>query len=233
MKPKVTVLLPAHNEEKAIEAVIISCYEELSARIPVFFLVVEDGSTDNTKEVLRRMTAHLPMRAILGPVRLGYDGAMKTGLRQLTSDLVFPYDSDGQAIPSEFWKIYEFSTQYDMVLGKRAERHDPPYRLVISKVFHLLISLLFRLPVRDVDSSFRVVRRDVVTHVLPQIGTLRHSFWAEFTIRACKKGYTAIEIPIRTTSRVHGGSTLYGWKKLPGVIVSQLIGLLRLRLFET
>ena len=230
MDPTITILFPVHNEEKIIETVIYNCYKELSKRIPVFLLAVEDGSTDNTKDVLRRMTPRLPMRAILGPIRLGFAGAMKTGLRELQSDFVFIFDSDGQAVPSEFWKIYKFATQYDMVLGKRVERHDPPHRLFISKVFHLLASLLFRLPVRDLDSSFRIVRRQVVRDVLPETGTLKHSFWAEFTIRACVKGYTAIETPIRTAPRTQGGSSLYGLNKLPRIIVDQLIGLVRLRL---
>jgi len=229
---KVTVLFPVHNEGEIIEGVISDCYRELSARIPVFLLAVEDGSTDSTKDVLRRMASQLPLRAILGPTRLGYVGGLKTGLGELKSDLVFVFDSDGQAIPSEFWKIYRFASQYDMVLGQRAERHDPPYRLFISKVFHLLASLLFRLPVKDLDSSFRIVRKEVVRDVLPETGTLKHSFWAEFTVRACKKGYTAIEIPIRTAPRAQGGSTLYGPSKLPRIIVDQLIGLLKLRLHE-
>lgn len=230
MQPKITVLLPVHNEEKIIERVVVQCYSELSTRLPVFLLVVEDGSTDNTKDVLRRMASQLPLHAILGPTRLGYVGAMKVGLSQIESDLVFVFDSDGQAIPSEFWKIYKLAGQYDMVLGQRAERHDPAHRLFISKVFHVLVTILFRLPVKDVDSSFRIVKKEVIRDVLPETGTLKHSFWAEFTIRACKKGYTAIETPIRTASRTQGGSSLYGLKKLPRIIVDQLIGLLRLRL---
>ena len=233
MDSNVTVLFPVHNEGKNIEKVICGCYNELSAKVPVFLLVVEDGSTDNTKDVLRRMTSRLPMRAILGPIRLGYVGAMKAGLRELNSDLVFIFDSDGQAIPAEFWKIYRFAGQYDMVLGKRSERHDPPHRLFFSEVFHLLVLLLFRLPVKDLDSSFRIVRKEVVRDVLPETGTLKHSFWIEFTIRACKKGYTVIETPVRTAPRTQGQSTLYGWTKIPRIIVDQLIGLLKLRLYET
>jgi glycosyltransferase involved in cell wall biosynthesis len=229
MNSKLTVLFPVHNEERDVENVICGCYRELSARVPVLLLAVEDGSTDNTKDVLRRMTSQLPLHAILGPIRLGYSGAMKVGLSQIESDLVFVFDSDGQAIPSEFWKIYEFAERYDMVLGKRALRYDPPYRLFISKVFHLLASLLFRLPVKDIDTSFRIIRRDVIRNVLPGIGTLKHSFWAEFTIRACRRGYTAIEVSVRTAPRTQSGTTLYGWKKLPRVIVDQLIGLLKLR----
>ena len=153
---------------------------------------------------------------------------MKTGLSELESELVFIFDSDGQAIASEFWRTYKFATQYDMVLGERAERYDPPYRMFISKVFHLLVSLLFRLPVKDVDTGFRIVSKDVVRDVLPHIGALKYSFWAEFTIRACKKGYSAIETPVRTAPRTQGKTTIYRWSKLPRIIVDQLVGLLRL-----
>jgi hypothetical protein len=95
-----------------------------------------------------------------------------------------------------------------LVPGLRAERHDHLYRLLISKVFHAIVCMLFSLPVKDLDTSARVIGRHVVEGVLPQMGDLKHSFWAEFIIRVCTKGRSVIETPIRTAPRVGGLNSL-------------------------
>ena len=81
--PDVEVLLPVHNEAESIEATIREIYEEFSPRVNVGFIICEDGSRDNTKEILRKLAAELPLRLNLSDERKGYSRAVREGMEML------------------------------------------------------------------------------------------------------------------------------------------------------
>jgi len=227
-KPSVSILLPAHNEAGTIQETILEFYNEIATKIPVEIIVSEDGSTDGTKEALVELSEKIPIKLILDEKRKGYMKGVKDGLKLSNSEFVFFSDSDGQHVASDFWKLYEKRNDYDLLVGKKIKRVDPPHRIFISKVFHLLVQLLFGLPIRDPDTAYRLIRREVVKDVADEAHILKYSFWTEFTVRAFKKGFKVAEVPVVHRQRLAGNTRLYKSSKLFGIMTSQMIGLFRL-----
>jgi len=226
---QVSILLPAHNEVNTIQGTVSEFYNEIGTKIPVEVIVSEDGSTDGTKEALMELSKKLPIKLVLGTERKGYMKGVKDGLKLIDSDFVFFSDSDGQHIPSDFWKLYEKRNDYDLIVGKKIKRVDPPHRILISNVFHFLVRILFKLPIRDPDTAYRLIRKEVVEDIADDVHILKYSFWTEFTVRAFKKGYRVAEVPVVHRGRLDGSTRLYNSKNLVKIIFLQLIGLFKLR----
>ncbi len=225
---QISILLPAHNEASTIQETVSEFYNEIARKIPVQIIVTEDGSTDGTKEALVDLSKKIPIKLILGEERKGYMKGVKDGLRLVNSDFVFFSDSDGQHIPSDFWKLYEKRDNYDLIVGQKIKRTDPPHRIFISTVFHLLVRALFKLPIRDPDTAYRLIRKEVVDNIADGAQILKYSFWTEFTVRAFKKGYRVTEVPVVHRGRLSGSTRLYSGTKLFSIVLSQIVGLFKL-----
>jgi glycosyltransferase involved in cell wall biosynthesis len=225
---QVSILLPAHNEVNTIQGTILGFYNEIGTKIPVEIIVTEDGSTDGTKEALIELAKKLPIKLVLGEERKGYMKGVKDGLKLIDSSFIFFSDADGQHIPSDFWKLYEKRNDYDLIVGKKIKRVDPLHRILISSVFHFLVRILFKLPIRDPDTAYRLIRKEVVENIADDAHILKYSFWTEFTVRAFKKGYRVAEVPVVHRGRLDGHTRLYNGSNLVSIVLSQLMGLFRL-----
>lgn len=225
---EVSLLLPVYNEAEIIERIILEFHNEIGTKIPLEICVSEDGSTDGTREALLQLNEKMPLTLVLGERRKGYLGGVKDGLRKMHSDFVFFVDSDGQHVASDFWKLYEKREDYDMIIGRKIKRGDPAHRIIISKVFHFLVRTLFRLPLHDPDTAFRLINAKVIDKVLEETRFLEYSFWTEFTVRAHAKGFRLGEVPVIHKNRLNGSTHLYSSGKLISIIVKQLIGLSKL-----
>ena len=225
---EVSLLLPVHNEAEIIEKIILEFYNEIGTKIPLNLCVSEDGSTDGTKDVLLELNDKIPMTLVLGEERKGYMKGVKDGLRKTNSDFVFFVDSDGQHVASDFWKLFEKRNSYDMIVGRKIKRDDPPLRIVLSKVFHWMVRTLFRLPIHDPDTAFRIINARVIDEVLDETKFLDYSFWTEFTVRAFAKGFKLGEVPVVHKRRLNGSTRLYNSDKLLGIVVKQMVGLFKL-----
>lgn len=225
---RLDIVIPVHNESETIEQTLRELHVEIAQKIPSRIVVAEDGSTDGTKDILRRLSSDLPLELILSDKRKGYMNGVKDGLKQTSCERVFFIDSDGQYTPSDFWKLYAVVDKFDMVIGRKVRRKDSFHRIVISYVFNQMIRLLFHVPIHDADTGFRLIRKDVIKSVLEDTVILPYSFWAEFTTRASRKGYRIAEVPINHRNRLAGGTRLYSMRNLPRIILMQFIGLSRL-----
>ncbi len=83
--PEVQIVMPVYNEQECIASVIMEIYDELSPRVPIEFIVCEDGSQDRTKEVLKQLSQKVPMKLIMSDERKGYSRAVIDGFRAATS----------------------------------------------------------------------------------------------------------------------------------------------------
>jgi glycosyltransferase involved in cell wall biosynthesis len=223
-----TILLPVHNEALTIEQVLDGFWEAVIQPTSAQVLVCEDGSTDGTGDVLRRLAGRYSLRFVNGTNRKGYAAAVRDGLLQVETPKVFFADSDGQYFPEDFWKLWRHADDYDMVVGRKVNRNEPLHRLILSRGFHLLVRLMTGVPLKDMDCGFRVLRRDLAAAILPEVGSLPYSFWAEFTILAHRRGMRILEVPVSHRSRLNGGTSIYQWNRLPMIVRRQFRGLIEL-----
>lgn len=196
-----------YNEAEVIEHVVRGYHAEIVSRLPGSeFIVAEDGSRDGTTGILERLRDELGIRLNHHDERRGYTRALKDALALARHDLIFFSDSDGQHDPRDFWRLARQIPYCDMVIGFKAPRHDPVYRVLMSRVFNRLVGALFNVRLRDANCGFRLMRRRVVADLLRAEWQLRACTFTEFTIRAFYRGYAIREAPIRHLPRPFGPS---------------------------
>ena len=226
-KPEISVVFPVYNEAYIIEKTIRSYYDELKGKIDFEMIVVEDGSTDGTKEILKTLKKELPIKVYMSDKRKGYQKAVIDSLKYPTYDWIFLVDSDYQFDPVNFWNLLPYIDEYDIILGKKVKRRDPLYRIVLSKGLNFLLRLLFGVPFRDMDTGFRLINRRVLK-VVDMIHCLKY-FTSELVIRSYFENFRIIEVPVTHFKRKQGSTNVFPIRGIPFVVIEELIGLLKLK----
>ena len=225
---KISLIIPVYNEAEVIERVVRDFHNEVISKIPESeFIVAEDGSTDGTKEILKKLEKEISFTFISGDGRKGYSGAVKDALKLGKNELIFFSDSDGQQDPKDYWKIREYIDEYDVIIGYKHPRVDPFFRVFISKIFQQVIKFIFGIKFRDINCGFRLIKKKVVDDIIDDMGTTDF-FSTEFIIRANNKGYKIKEIPVNHFKR-EGESRGLPTKELPKSIFKLVCNLLSLK----
>jgi len=227
----IDVVIPAHNEASSIGTTLREFHEVTTAAgLTVRFVVSEDGSSDGTANAVRALTASLPITLLSDPVRKGYSRAAIDGLRAATADLVAFVDGDGQCDPRDLARLRAALDGHDLVVGRRAPRHDHWSRLLISGAFGVVYRALFPVSLRDPSSPYLLIRRPALERVLEgRPGILPQGFWWEFYARAVATDLDVVEVPVRHRARTAGTTQVYRPAKLPRIAYVHLRGLLQLR----
>ena len=224
----VEVFLPIHNEAESIEATIRELHREISSRLDVGIIVCEDGSTDNTKQILRNLAEELPLRLDLSDARRGYSRAVRDGMRMLEADYLLCVDSDGQCEPKDFWQFWEARDGADVVVGWRVNRADPFVRRMFSRFFYLIYQAVLRTPVHDPSCPYVLIPKRVAVSLVEELGAMRQGFWWEFVGRVHRHGLSIRELPVDHRMRAAGVTQVYRWTKMPGIFVRHVIAVFRI-----
>lgn len=207
-KPRsISVIFPAYNEEANIEKSVAVAREAMGKFFDVVeVIVVNDGSSDRTGELIDRMAAESPeVRPIHHARNGGYGAALRTGLYAAKNDLVFFSDSDLQFDLEEIRHLLEWIDKYEIVAGYRANRADPFLRRFNAWGWNMLVRMALGLKVRDIDCAFKLFRREVFEKVkLASVGAMINT---ELLTRAQQEGMRIKEVPVSHYPRVAGTQT--------------------------
>jgi dolichol-phosphate mannosyltransferase len=204
-----TIVLPAYNEEESLPDALEQCGEfiEQMPDLDAEVVIVDDGSSDGTAALLKEWSLTRPwLRIISHPVNSGYGAALKTGFDAANGRFVFYTDSDNQFDILELREILPLIEDADLVAGFRVYRFDPLTRLVVSWVYNRVVRVLFRVPVRDVDCSFKLMRRER----LDRLVLMSDDFFidTEIVARARKWNWRIKEVGVRHYPRRKGKTTV-------------------------
>ncbi|HUS16423.1 MAG TPA: glycosyltransferase family 2 protein [Chloroflexia bacterium] len=201
---KLSLILPAHNEEPNIEAVVRLAADVL----PRYFrdyevLVVDDGSKDRTPELADALAAENPhVVALHHPKNRGYGGALTTGFTSATGDYLMFMDSDRQFDINDIANLVPYIGHYDIVAGYRIKRNDPYYRFLIGSSFNQMVKLLFQVDLRDIDCGFKVFKAEVLRDMdLTSPGALINT---EIHAKANVQGRSVVEVGVNHYPRLEG-----------------------------
>lgn len=228
---RIEVVLPAYNEATSIAGTVREFYHVAHdvAGFPVEFVVCEDGSSDNTRDVAASLASDLPVRVLSSARRKGYRRAVADGLRDTTCDLIGFIDGDGQCDPADFARLHAALDSHDIVIGRRTPRRDALPRRLMSRAFGAVYRALFSVPVSDPSCPFLIMRRTVIEPVLTkEFGLLSQGFWWEFIARASAAGLTIAEIPVHHRPRAAGKTQNFRARRIPRIAAENLRGLVRL-----
>jgi len=234
MQQPIDIVLPVHNEAESIGETLREFHRVVTEQnhIPIRFVVCEDGSRDNTVEVLQRLATELPILLLTEKGRKGYSRAVIDGFKATAGEFVGFIDSDGQCDPADLPAFVEEHEKgdYDLVFGYRNPRQDHPVRIAMSNAFGMVYRSLFSIPLRDPSCPYLLVRRNALNEVLKgDLGILKQGFWWEFIARCVCAGFRIKEIPVRHRVRAAGETQVYLPTKVPRIAYEHLKGLFRLK----
>ena len=202
MKPsKISVIIPAYNEEKTI-AEIISRIQVLQPSAEV--IVINDGSTDNTAAAAIESGATVYSH----PYNIGNGAAVKSGIRAASGDILVFMDGDGQHDPEDIEEMLACFPEYDMVVGARSNNGQASFgRAFGNKIYNWFASYVTKFSIKDLTSGFRAVKSDIARNfvfLLPNT----YSYPTTITLGVLRSGNSVKYIPIRVKKRQNGHSSI-------------------------
>jgi dolichol-phosphate mannosyltransferase len=173
--------LPCYNEERNVQPLISEINRAISQSILYRIIAVNDGSEDDTANVLRRLLKEYPIQVIDHKKNFGLAAALRTGLNAALEhasedDFIVTMDADNTHDPTTIkYMIKEMEEGAEIVVGSRYTKggkqlNVPPHRILLSKICNFIISKILHIPLKDVTSNFRCYRASTLKKVAIKLG---------------------------------------------------------------
>jgi len=212
---KLSIVIPAHNEEGCIEETTVNLINEIKKQAIEFeILIIDDNSTDNTLNIIHTLSRqHKEIKPIKSSYPKGFGFAVRTGLENFNGDVVVLVMSDASDSPKDILTFFnKIQEGYDCAFGSRFIRGGratgyPGMKLILNRIFNMMIRILFGLKYNDMTNAFKMYRRDAIEGLKPFIS---HHFnmTVELPLKAITRGYTYAVVPNSWQSRKIGQSKL-------------------------
>lgn len=205
--PRLSVVLPAFNEEANIAATLDRAERYLERACPEYeILVVDDGSRDGTAGVVGYWTRRNPrIRLLRHETNRGYGAALKTGFAAALGEWIFFMDADGQFRIDDLDRFLPLAPEYDGVIGYRLHRRDSLLRRLNALGWNLLNRRLLGIPYRDIDCGFKLYRRRALQGLpIHSSGAMIN---AEMLARLTARGARLAEVGVGHHPRAAGVAT--------------------------
>ncbi len=219
-----TIFFPAYNDEGSIALLVTKAYQiawQIASSYEV--IVVNDGSTDNTHKVLKKLKLiYSNLKIINHRKNRGYGGALISGFLNSSKEWVFYTDGDGQYDPSEITKLVDkVAEDADVINGYKLERGDNFLRKFIGAAYNLLLHKLYDLPISDVDCDFRLIKGKF----LKKFDAVSTSgmFPLELVLKLHREGARFSEVGVHHYRRLYGKSQFFSVKHLLKTLIEHIV----------
>jgi dolichol-phosphate mannosyltransferase len=214
-KLKLSLIIPAHNEEENIRSTITEIIPKLEVeQIPFELIVVNDNSTDRTLEVLQELTkVNKTIRIVNRTPPNGFGRAVRSGLASFKGDVVMIVMADLSDDPSDIVKYYrKIEEGYDCVFGSRflktsIVKEYPVIKLLVNRIINRMLQLLFLTRHNDLTNAFKAYRAEVIRSITP-LQASHFNITIEMSLSALIREYKICQIPINWYGRKWGSSNL-------------------------
>lgn len=207
-----TVLMPVYNERATLKEVLARV---LASPVPKEVLIVDDASTDGTRELLRDEVEgrHPEVRVVYLSRNGGKGAAIRAALAEARGDFVIIQDGDLEYDPGDYEALLAPALKgAPVVYGTRFSHGFPPMRLpnrVVNVLLAWAVRLLYGSPLTDEATCYKLFRREVLLS-LP-LRCRGFEFCPEVTAKALRRGHPIVEVPIRYSSRTHAEGKKIRW----------------------
>jgi glycosyltransferase involved in cell wall biosynthesis len=227
---KLSVIVPVFNESPTI-AEIIRRVQEIDVGLEKETVIVDDGSTDGTREILKGLSAP-GLTVVSHEKNRGKGAALRTGFARATGDIILIQDADLEYDPKEYPRLLEpiLDGRADVVYGSRFL--GGPHRVLYywhyvgNRLLTTLSDLLSNLNLTDMETCYKVFRREVLEKI--RLRSSRFGFEPEITMKVAKLKCRVYELPISYSGRDYAQGKKIGWKDG----LAALFHLIRFRFFD-
>jgi dolichol-phosphate mannosyltransferase len=213
-----SVIIPAHNESDSLPELLEELVQVMQLLgEPYEILVVDDGSTDETGSVLRKLQRDLrALRVLCLDRNRGQSAALEAGLRAARGEWLITLDADGQNPPKEIARLVEALPGWDAVCGWRRDRQDSAWKRFSSRLANSVRRLVLKDGIHDIGCSLRVFHRACLEGVHLRMFRGLHRFFPALLVLA---GYRVHQVPIGHRPRRKGRSHYATWNRLIGPLM--------------
>lgn len=214
-KMRLSVVIPCFNESATIQTVV----EKVKAAPvdPMEIIVVDDGSTDGTREIIKDKIEAVVDKVIYHDRNRGKGAALRTGFREAAGDIVVVQDSDLEYDPNEFPALMKpiQSDKADVVFGSRFSGGGPHrvlyfWHMVGNRFLTMLSNMLTNINLTDMETCYKMFRREVIQAI--EIEEDRFGFEPEITAKIARSNWRIYEVGISYSGRTYAEGKKIGWK---------------------
>jgi len=226
--PLLSVVMPAFNEAATIDEIV---RRVMAVPLRIQLIVVDDGSTDGTRDLLAQLQQEFGFTLILQPRNMGKGAALRRGFDEVKGDLVVIQDADLEYSPEEFPALIELicGGRADVVYGSRFLGRHRVFLFTHyagNRLLTLLTNVLYNTMLTDMETCYKVMRTEVLRSM--RLRSNGFGIEPELTAKIFKRGYRVYEVPITYDGRGYDEGKKIGWRD--GVVA--LWVLLRYRFSE-
>ncbi len=221
MKPKsITIIVPVYNEEKFIADIIDRIYHSDTLELKKEIIVVDDGSSDSTGNRLIALQKKYHFTHLTLEINHGKGFAVRQGFKKAKGDIILIQDADLEYNPTDYPTLLEpfLVKEADVVYGSRFISNKPRrilyfWHYVANQFLTTLSNMLSNLNFSDMETGYKVFRKEVIHKIIPHLKSKRFGFEPEITARIGKiKGLKIYEVGISYTGRTYEEGKKIGWK---------------------
>lgn len=219
---KLSVLMPVYNEVGTLEEAV---HRVRAIRLPKEIIIVDDASTDGSRELLRRIETEIQqardplneIKACFQPVNRGKGAAIKSGVAYVTGDVVIIQDADLEYDPQDYMKLLDpiLNGQADVVYGTRFYGSSPHRVLFFwhylgNQLLTFFSNMLTNINLSDMEVGYKVFKSEILKSI--NIESKRFGFEPEITVKVAKRGCRIYEVPISYHGRTYAQGKKITWK---------------------
>lgn len=214
-QPSLSIFFPCYNDEKSIGKLVEDALEvaqKLTSNYEV--IVIDDGSRDKSREILQKLAKkYSNFKPVFHEKNQGYGGALRTGFKTASKDLVFYTDGDGQYDVKELPILFSLMTNdVNFVNGIKMARQDATYRIIIGNLYSFVTRWMFWLSTYDVDCDFRLIRKNLLEKI--KLSSNSGSICVELVKKAQRSGAKFRQVSVHHYERRFGQSQFFRLDRL-------------------
>lgn len=213
---KLSIIVPVYNEEATLKK-IIEKVQRVNLPIDKEIIIIDDSSTDNTPEIISELKKkYKNISSIRHEINKGKGGALKTGFKHLTGDIVVIQDGDLEYNPEDFKKLIKpiLDGKADVVYGSRllgkVTGFNIPSHYYGNKLLSLITQLLYHKRITDMETCYKIMKKEVVK--ILKLKSNRFDIEPEITAKIIKNKFRIIELPITYNCRTFEEGKKITWK---------------------